>query len=142
MPKQVNLEQSSHNGQKKAAEQSKANPYLRSQVMTASPEELVNMLFAGAIKFINLAIAAIEEKDMEKAHVANVRAQNIVLELMGGLNQEYEISEDFFKMYEFIHYHLITANSEKSTDKLKEAAELTRELRDTWKQAIEEAKSS
>lgn len=142
MQKQVNLVQESKQEQSKPGSQKQANPYLQSKVMTASPQELVTMLYDGALRFINQSVAAIEEKDMEKAHTANLKAQNIILELMGGLNQEYEISEDFFRMYEFIHYHLITANSEKSTDKLKEAASLTRELRDTWKQAMAEAKSS
>ena len=142
MPKQVNLGNDQKTESVKPNGHKAANPYLQSQVMTASPQELVTMLYDGALRFINQAAAAIEEKDMEKAHIANVRAQNIILELMGGLNQDYEISEDFFKMYEFIHFHLIEGNSEKNVQKLKEAAGLTRELRDTWKQAMEDAKTS
>lgn len=142
MPKQVNLGTDEKKETTKAVGQKQANPYLQSKVMTASPQELVAMLYDGALRFINQSAEAIEAKDMEKAHTTNIRAQNIVLELMGGLKQEYEIAEDFFRMYEFIHFHLIEANTEKSTDKLKEAADLLRELRDTWKQVMTEAKLS
>ncbi|SDY61218.1 flagellar export chaperone FliS [Tindallia californiensis] len=145
MQKQVNLNQESYQEKTKSTAQNgpkQANPYLQSQVMTASPQELVVMLYDGAIRFINQAVAAIEKKDMEKAHHFNMRAQNIFLELMNGLDQEYEISDELFKMYEFIHYHLIAANSEKSIEKLKETVNLTREMRDTWKQAMESVKSS
>ncbi|MBQ8625677.1 MAG: flagellar protein FliS, partial [Agathobacter sp.] len=42
--------------------------YANSKIMTASPAELTLMLYDGAIKFANIAIAAIEKNDIEKAH--------------------------------------------------------------------------
>ena len=36
--------------------------YANNKVMTASPAELTLMLYDGAIKFINIAIGAMEEK--------------------------------------------------------------------------------
>ena len=47
------------------------NPYAQysnNKIMTASPAELTLMLYEGAIKFANLAIVGIEEKDIQKAH--------------------------------------------------------------------------
>ena len=52
-----------------------SNPYAvyqRNKVMTASPAELTLMLYDGAIKFCKIALAGIEEKDIEKAHI-NIR---------------------------------------------------------------------
>ena len=43
--------------------------YANNKIMTASPAELTLMLYEGAIKFANLAITAIEEKNIEKAHI-------------------------------------------------------------------------
>ena len=43
--------------------------YNSSKILTASPAELTLMLYEGAIKFCNIAIAAIDNKDVEKAHI-------------------------------------------------------------------------
>ena len=42
--------------------------YNRSRILTASPAELTLLLYDGAIKFCNLAIVAIEKKDIPAAH--------------------------------------------------------------------------
>ena len=42
--------------------------YANNKIMTASPAELTLMLYEGAIKFANLAIVGLEEKDIMKAH--------------------------------------------------------------------------
>ena len=49
--------------------------YKNSKVLTASPAELTLMLYQGAIKFCNIAIAAIEQKEVEKAHINIRKAQ-------------------------------------------------------------------
>ena len=43
--------------------------YQRNKILTASPAELTLMLYEGAIKFCNIAIMAIEQKEIEKAHI-------------------------------------------------------------------------
>ena len=43
--------------------------YAKNKILTASPAELTLMLYEGAIKFCNIAIVAIEDKNVEKAHV-------------------------------------------------------------------------
>ena len=51
--------------------------YQRNKILTATPAEVTLMLYEGAIKFCNIAIMAIEQKDIEKAHV-NIRKTRIV----------------------------------------------------------------
>ena len=41
--------------------------YANNKIMTASPADLTLMLYEGAIKFCNLAIAAVQEKEVEKS---------------------------------------------------------------------------
>ena len=53
--------------------------YQNSKILTASPAELTLMLYEGAIKFCNIAIIAIEKKDMEKAHINITKAQRKAL---------------------------------------------------------------
>ena len=62
------------------------NQYNNSKILTASPAELVLMLYDGAIKFCNIAIAAIEAKDVPKAHTNIVKAQKIIEHLRVTLN--------------------------------------------------------
>ena len=52
--------------------------YANNRIMTASPAELTLMLYEGAIKFCNIAIAAIEKRDIEKAHNNIVKVENII----------------------------------------------------------------
>ena len=42
------------------------NAYAKNKIMTASPAELTLMLYEGAIKFCNIAVVAIENKDYAK----------------------------------------------------------------------------
>ena len=70
------------------------NRYKQNSVMTATPEELTLMLYEGAIKFMNIAKYAIENKEMERVHVSLIRAQDIILELNYSLDMNYEISKN------------------------------------------------
>lgn len=117
-----------------------ANAYKHQQIMTASPEELTLMLYNGAIRFIAESIQAIEHSDLQKAHNSNLRAQAIVREFMLTLDMQYEISEGYNKLYEYIEYRLIQANIKKEIAQLEEAKNLLQELRDGWVQAMKAVK--
>lgn len=117
-----------------------ANLYKNQQIMTASPEELTLMLYTGAIRFIVESIHAIDKGDMQKAHNSNVRAQDIVREFMMTLDMKYEISKGFYPLYEYIEYRLIQANLKKDKVQLEEAKGMLQELRDTWSQAMKQAR--
>ena len=51
--------------------------YANSKIMTASPAELTLMLYDGAIKFCNIAIMGIEEKDIEIVEVSLETSDNL-----------------------------------------------------------------
>ncbi|MEG6584995.1 flagellar export chaperone FliS [Dendrosporobacter sp. 1207_IL3150] len=118
-----------------------ANAYKTQQVMTASPEELTLMLYNGALRFITESIQALDQKNYEKSHKANMRAQEIVREFMATLDMEFELSQDWFKLYEYIEYCLIQGNLKKDKDKLDEAKNMIQEFRDTWFQAMKQART-
>lgn len=61
------------------------NMYQKNKVMTASPAELTLMLYEGAIKFINVAIMGIDQKNIEKAHNNIVKATRIIEEFRNSL---------------------------------------------------------
>lgn len=118
------------------ANSSVANAYKNQQIMTASPEELTLMLYNGAIRFVGESIAALEKNELEKAHHANVRAQDIVREFMNTLNMEYEVSKGYYQLYDYIEFSLIQGNVKNDVKQLTEARNLLQELRDTWVEAI------
>lgn len=117
-----------------------ANAYKQQQIMTASPEELTLMLYNGAIRFVNESIKAIEDKDLEKANKANLRAQDIIREFMCTLDMQYEVSKGYFQLYEYMEYRLTQANVKKDTEQLAEVRGLLQELRDAWGQAMKQAR--
>ena len=94
------------------------------------------MLYNGAIRFINESIMALENGDMPKSHNANIKAQNIVREFMVTLDMQYEISQSWAALYEYIHYRLVQANLKKDREMLTEARGLLTELRDAWHAAM------
>ena len=113
-----------------------AMAYKRQQVMTASPAELTLMLYNGAIRFVSESILALESGDMPKCHNANIKAQNIVREFILTLDMQYEISQSWASLYEYIHYRLVQGNLKKDREMLVEARGLLTELRDAWHAAM------
>ncbi|GMB01216.1 flagellar export chaperone FliS [Pelosinus sp. IPA-1] len=118
-----------------------ANAYKRQQVMTAPSEELTLMLYNGAIRFVTESILAIEKKNPEKAHISNMRAQNIVREFMVTMDMKQEISKTWLQVDEYILHCLIQGNIKKNTAPLKEAKRLLLGFRDVWLQAMKQVRN-
>lgn len=109
--------------------------YLYRSVMTASPAELIVMLFDACIKDVKLAAMALEEKnDLMKANTYFVKAQKIIAELMSSLDMDVEISGQLLPIYEFMLHTLMHANVQKDTSALPGVIEILTAQRDTWKQ--------
>ena len=113
--------------------------YANNKVMTASPAELTLMLYDGAIKFCNIAIRAIEEGDVEKAHNNIVKVENIIDEFRATLNHKYAVAEDFENVYVYLRERLSLANMKKDKEILEEVLKHLRTMRDTWKEVMAKA---
>ena len=112
------------------------NQYNNSKILTASPAELVLMLYDGAIKFCNIAVAAIEAKDVPKAHTNIVKAQKIIDHLRMTLNMSYPVAQDFENIYSYLGLRLVEANVSKDPEILKEVCTHLHSVRDTWKEVM------
>lgn len=110
--------------------------YANSKIMTASPAELTLMLYDGAIKFCNIAIVAVEKKDIEKAHNNIVKVERIVNEFQISLDQRYPVAKDFDKVYTYLKQRLYEANMKKDAEILEEVLKHLRTMRDTWKEVM------
>lgn len=124
------------------APQNPYDKYLENAVSTASKEELTLMLYDGAVKFCNQAIAAVENKDMSKSNEMIIKTENIIREFQLTLDRKYEVSKNFDVMYDYIYRRLIEANISKDVKILEEMRFLLKEMRDTWKEAMAIAKRS
>lgn len=115
------------------------NPYAQynnSKILTATPAELTLMLYEGAIKFCNIAIIGIENKDIQKAHNNIVKVQKIIDEFRATLDMKYPVAQDFDRVYIYLQKRLIEANLSKDKAIMEEVATHLRSMRDTWKEVM------
>lgn len=110
--------------------------YANNKIMTASPAELTLMLYEGAIKFVNLAIVGIEEKDIQKAHTNIIKVERIIEEFQATLNHKYPVAKDFDNVYNYLLIRLKEANIKKDKEIMEEVLKHLRTMRDTWKEVM------
>ena len=110
--------------------------YNNSKVLTASPAELTLMLYDGAIKFCNIALLGIEQKDIEKAHVNLKKVQRIVAEFRATLDMKYPVAQDFDRIYVYLEQRMTEANLTKDPEIMEEVVKHLRSMRDTWKEVM------
>ncbi len=113
---------------------STANSYLRSKVMTASPEELRLMLLDGAIKFACQGREGLERRDYEAMFNGLSQCRNIVTELIVTIRTEpdADLAEKVRSLYVFIYNQLLEASISKSLSHCDEAIRRLEFERETW----------
>ena len=115
------------------------NPYQQyraTKVQTAGSVDLVVMLYQGAVKFVRLAIEAMDRDDSKAAHTSLVRAQDIIVELHGSLNHEDggQISKQLASVYDYCFRRLVTANVKKDPAAAREVVGILRDLGTAWQE--------
>ncbi len=118
------------------------NPYAQyqnMQVISASPEKILIMLYDGAIRFSRIAVEKMENKDIAGKGQNIGKALAIIGELMSSLNHEVggEISRDLERLYRYLIGELTQANINNSVHSLENAIKILDMLRNTWLEAIE-----
>ncbi|WP_082063204.1 flagellar export chaperone FliS [Paenibacillus sp. IHBB 10380] len=110
--------------------------YRQSSVQTSTPEQLVIMLYDGAIRFIRIAVDGMDKRNYEITNLNVSKAQTIISELMSTLDYTYDISKNLYSLYEYIYHLLIQSNIKKEKALAEEALGYIQELKDTWLEAI------
>ncbi len=108
------------------------NKYKNDSVNTASPLELIIMLYDGCIKNIKLAKLYSEENDIEMASASLIKAQDIVGELLRSLDLSYPISDELVRLYDYMNYELVQINMTKDMDRTDALIEMIGELKEAW----------
>lgn len=111
--------------------------YRKQQVTTASPGQLVVMLYDAAIRQCKAAQEAIARQERDAAARSLLKAQDIVSELMSSLNVQAggELGAALLRLYEYMYRRLVQANVRKDASAAREVEELLSGLRDAWAQA-------
>jgi flagellar protein FliS len=112
--------------------------YQDMKVQTASPAQIMIMLYDGAIRFSLQAKKKIEEKDFEGKGTFISKTQAIIDELMNSLdfNIAPELCSNLQQLYIYINERLTHANIKMEPEAMDEVIELLNTLRDGWKQAL------
>ena len=108
--------------------------YRTTQIQTASPAELILLLYDGAIKYCKQAQLHLENGEKELAHNALIRSQDIIDELAVSLDfsASEEIAQGLAQLYDYMGQRLIEANIKKDKAPITEVVAMLQELRETW----------
>ncbi|MFN7020774.1 MAG: flagellar export chaperone FliS [Phycisphaerales bacterium] len=116
-----------------------ANTYLRTQVLTASPERLRLLLLEGALRFLRQGRDGLERRDYAASYDGFSQARNIVVELMTSIREDQapELCARVRSLYTFIFQIIAEASLEKDAVKAEKAIELMEYERATWELAMQ-----
>lgn len=112
------------------------NRYAREAVTTASPAQLVVMLYDRLIKDLAGAEAGLGAQDIQATHAALVHAQDILHELNATLDTSvWKEGESLKRLYEYCIEQLMDANLDKAIEPVKNARDVIEPLAEAWRQA-------
>lgn len=115
------------------------NQYLDNQISTASREQILVMLYDGAIRFSKQAKLAIENNDMANKGKYIGKTMAIISEFSSSLDHEIggDIAKNLDALYAYMLKELTDANIHNETQPIDNTCSMLCELRATWAEAIE-----
>ena len=117
---------------------SKLNAYRKTSVTTASKEQVLIMLYEGAIKYLKKASECCHKNDLNGKGIAVGKAHDIVNELSNTLDFQVggEIAKNLERLYAFITDQIIQGNLENNAQRFDHACKLMENLLEGWKGAV------
>lgn len=112
--------------------------YQKASIETASREQILIMLYDGAIQFLNKAKVAMRNRNIEEQNNNLIAAQNIIQEFINSLDHEVapQLAENLTSLYEYFIRRLIFANLKKKVEPIDEVLKYLKSLKQTWEKAI------
>ena len=111
-----------------------AAQYLRTKVLTATPEQLQMMLYDGVLRFGEQAKIALREKNYEESYTLITKAQKIIAELTSSLKRDIlpDMADKLAALYTYAYRLMIDANIHHREEALDDALKILRYQRETW----------
>jgi len=118
--------------------QSSFQRYRAVKIQTASPAQILIMLYDGAIRFALIARKKIEEKDYAAKGTYIGKVQAIISELMSGLDFSIapELCSRLEQLYVYMMEQMTAANLNLDTQAIDTVVKLLRTLREGWNEAL------
>ena len=120
-----------------------SNPYQQSldlEVLTASPIELVVLLYQGAIGAVDAAKRSLEEGDIKERSRQITKACSLLGELAASLHAANapELSAHLSDLYGYMHRRLCQANIDQTVEPMDDVRNLLSTLLVGWSAAAEQ----
>lgn len=110
--------------------------YMGASVATASPQQLLVMLYDRLALDLERGEKALTEGDRDDAHGQLLHAQEIILELRASLNVDvWEGGPRLAALYSWLLGELITANLKGDVRRVRDCRSVVEPLRDAWREA-------
>ena len=112
------------------------NPYQACALEGASGVELTIALYDGIMRFMRLAIEAVEHGDVSQRRAAVKRAMDIVLHLQGTLRMDIggEPAAALAEFYAAMFALMLQGSQANSATKFEQVIANVRNVRDAWRQ--------
>lgn len=113
--------------------------YQNNQILSATPEQILIMLYDGAIRFCHQAMQAMDDGDKTTQAEKISRTMAIVCEFSNTLDREVggQIAEDLDALYGFMVRELTRANTQGDRKALEVVSGILAELREAWVEAAQ-----
>lgn len=118
------------------------NAYRQITAQTASPGQLVLMLYDGALQFLQKALVGFDMDDPAEANetISNnlIRAQDIIYELNTTLNVQEggQLAQTLRRLYHYMDDRLIESNLRKTPDGIHDTVRRLTILREAWQEML------
>lgn len=114
--------------------------YQSAEIETISQRELLVRLYQGAERFLNLAMAAIANHEVETVNSNCQKAKRIFMELLATLNMEVggEVTARLRDLYLFFIGEIVEGNLRKDRERLARILPVIATLREAWQQIPDE----
>lgn len=112
------------------------NAYKTNSIVTKTPEQIIIMLYDGAIRFLKESCEALEKNDFIEKGKKISKALDIITELNAVLDMEAggEVAQNLRKLYIFMHQHLTMASIKKNTKAINDVIKMLEKLNSGWKE--------
>lgn len=118
--------------------------YIKQRVQSASPVELIRILYEAAVQSVDEAVRSLRSGDILKRGQAVTKTIEILSELRIALR--YDVQQEYCRtlagLYSYMQGQLIRAHSEQSESLLLEVSRLLQTLLEGWTGAIENLSSA
>lgn len=106
--------------------------YKQDYVTTASPIDLVIMLYDGCIKNLKLSKIHLENESLSDFQTCIEKAEEIILELIRSLNLDIDMSKDLLDLYQFMVNELVKASFSQDIVHIDPVIDMMSSLRESW----------